>query len=1109
MAQQQQTVLRVETNIPNDDLQNGFGYLVPSQSTGVGSYTGNGIKNNPYIIQVVFPGFFYSKDFAVKDITTVYYTLSGSTSISYDGVIVDTLTSGVKSGVFFIDSPYKYLNVYLSNSSSKVQLYNVPPNQPTLTEDLDLYTDIPIKINKSFAELQDISKRNSDYSIGLSLPGSKKNNSFFEGFFNVDNDTLYFNALRRVPCKVLMNDQTYFNGFMKLNKVSVLNSKVEYDVTLFSTMADLFGQISNNLLKDLDFSGQQYSGFTFNHTFSKNLVANWNKSIFSSDEVPNYFYPVVHNGYNYKEENDDLVVDLSGATSGSTRLFTTTLASGYTDNAAAYAAGVKRYRINSPEDGIYDNQLKPALSVKKMIELIFKTYGYSIKSDFFNTPWFRLLYMYGYFNDDKTKFSYKFLQQDSLPVDGIDISVNIPTGNTIQIIPVKKDTGIPITCSTDLKIGIVYGYFDYYFYDFIYDTIDYNIPANSTGLTTTFSSGFWPVALSDNTKTYVKQATKPLAYLPPQPNTVVSIVEGSDVDFNKIITPDIKQIDFLSSIAKKFNLVFIPNPDNQFEITIEPYQYYIGSGQIYDWTNKLSFDKGFTVEPALNYLESELFLTDQEDGDAGNKFYKDRNNRIYGQNIVYNPTDFKSQQKKIDTIFSPEVIRKWDTSGTTGNGNVQLPLGINYSATNENINKGDTQKVVPAYKGAKTKPKLMYYLGTKNPFLDTYNEIIPTTGVTTNKFRILSSDGTSVVSSLLSPVISHTMPIGNPDSNKKTNDSICNLFNSEQPTDVGVETYNVYTDNDIYKLFYQNRVANIYNKDTRFLNGYFNLNLSDINNLKPIDLIKVNEQYFTWNKIDSFDLTNPELTKVELIQVNNTMSTYPDRYFKYYYCDNPSVVYKFKTDFTNPSLSGTSYGWSIEYDYNVGILSGNTSGYTSTIYDVQSTLGKYVPYSIYEVTKTDYEASGLDRNPNDTLWMYCTFTGVTSGVGVGVGDLNVTNFPSYVANSGNTIQLMNVFTGCTDFSTKATANGIRVGSSTYHGGTPPVSIYSSGVTLNITDTGWIKYNSSAYPTGTYQYMGSTGNVDLGGCVDCSSINYGYPFSDLAAFTIVDCGTACP
>jgi hypothetical protein len=121
----------------------------------------------------------------------------------------------------------------------------------------------------------------------------------------------------------------------------------------------------------------------------------------------------------------------------------------------------------------------------------------------------------------------------------------------------------------------------------------------------------------------------------------VVFTDGAYVDFSLVIDTNIKQIDILASLAKKFNLVIIPDPDVPNQMIIEPYDYYIGSGSIYDWTDKLSFDKGFTVQPALNFIESELILTDQEDGDEANKTYKDRNKLIYGQNIVYNPTDFK------------------------------------------------------------------------------------------------------------------------------------------------------------------------------------------------------------------------------------------------------------------------------------------------------------------------------------------------------------------------------------------------------------------------------------------------------------------------------------
>lgn len=72
--------------------------------------------------------------------------------------------------------------------------------------------------------------------------------------------------------------------------------------------------------------------------------------------------------------------------------------------------------------------------------------------------------------------------------------------------------------------------------------------------------------------------------------------------------------------------------------------------------------------------------------------------------------------------------------------------------------------------------------------------------------------------------------------------------------------------------------------------------------------------------------------------------------------------------------------------------------------------------------------------------------------------------------------------------------------------TPTPSLFSSGATLNVTDTGYIKYESL---TGTtYVYIGSIGTYTITECVICSSINFGYPFADLANFTIIDCGTTC-
>ena len=66
--------------------------------------------------------------------------------------------------------------------------------------------------------------------------------------------------------------------------------------------------------------------------------------------------------------------------------------------------------------------------------------------------------------------------------------------------------------------------------------------------------------------------------------------------------------------------------------------------------------------------------------------------------------------------------------------------------------------------------------------------------------------------------------------------------------------------------------------------------------------------------------------------------------------------------------------------------------------------------------------------------------------------------------------------------------------------------YTTGSTLNVTDTGYIKYSMSSGTT--YQYIGSIGTVVLTNCLDCTTIREGIPFADLAIFTIVNCGNPC-
>ena len=888
---------------------------------------------------------------------------------------------------------------------------NIPSTDVSGTyafEFLDLYDDVPIKINKSVAELQDISKKNSDYSIGLTLPGSKKNNRFFENFFNVDAVSLYFDAASRVPCSVLLNDESYFSGYMRLNKVGVINSKVEYSVTLYSEVGQLFGLIGNNLLKDMNFNDSEYP---FNHTFDlSNVTDKFNYTNFAlNSEYPYpYFYPVVHNGYNY---SGDTVI-FSGS-SDQTRFYSSTnntagLLSGYTSTAAAFAAGNLQFHLNSPTQGLINNQLKPAINIWSLIQLMFKTYGYTIKSDFFNTPWMKTLYMYGYFSSESTKFAYKINNIQELPLSGVKVVFLEDPAQTFNVIVVAGDSGIPCFSLSNITF-----------------TATFTSGAPVSGTIIAGSSGFTQNVgrtLSGGSASVPTSTT--LKYFPVAIGDETPYLDGDFVDFSQVIDQDIKQIDILGSIAKKYNLIFVPDPDVQNQLIIEPFDFYMGTGKIVDWTPKISYDKGFTVEPALNYVESQLLLTDLEDGDEGNKEFKTRNNRIYGRNIVYNPTDFKSQEKKIETIFGPELIRKWDKDGVN---NIGLPLGINYSAASQETVSGTTSRVSWTYQGVKTKPKLFYWLGGFNPFLDTVGEVFTYAPYSTYSAYVSDSSAAFYFQSDRVPVISHTMPMGLADADKINNDSLSILFNSELPVNIGVQTYNVYTENDAYNTFYKNRITNLYDKNTRFLTGNFDLKYSDIKNLFTEDIVKIQEQYFLVNKISEFNLTNRELTKVELLQYNVNPQTYPDRYFQYYYCDNPSKIYKFKTDFTNPNLLDTNFGWSVYYDNQVGSLTGSTTGFTSSFKNVENfSTVVYVPYTMYEVSQATYNSSGIDWSADSMIqYIYSSDLGPF-----------LFNMPTYWVNSGSTRTGVNVFENCAQFTSVRNTYGILTGSSTNHGNLP-------------------------------------------------------------------------
>ena len=300
--------------------------------------------------------------------------------------------------------------------------------------------------------------------------------------------------------------------------------------------------------------------------------------------------------------------------------------------------------------------------------------------------------------------------------------------------------------------------------------------------------------------------------------------------------------------------------------------------------------------------------------------------------------------------------------------------------SNQYTNPAGSTGTAYQYTGVKTKPKLIYNLGPQNIFLDSLGKVFEIQKpYKTYLVKLKRSNGTfphSYDGQETIPVISHTMPMGGMTDSVKAvnnfqNDAACILFQSEVPTYLDVPTYNTFTNNSAYNLYYAGRIANLYSPNTRVITGKFYLKPNEFYNLNPNDVIKIKDQYFLWDQINGYNLTQTELTEVRLIQINNAPSQYPTRYFKYQYCDQTGYTFQLKTDFTNPNLLNTNFGWSVFFDHSLGTIYGNNpqnSGITSTFIYGDNGKDYYVCYTMYEITKDEYE-SGVNLN-----WEYDTLT---------------------------------------------------------------------------------------------------------------------------------------
>ena len=553
---------------------------------------------------------------------------------------------------------------------------------------LDLFKDEDILVSNNVTGLFDIGVLPSEFTRQIHLPGTKKNNAFFDNVYDISITNPYlFSTNTKVPCYLDFDGIYLANGYMQLNKVNLIANKFidSYEVTIYGTNSSFARDINVNYLTDLS------SLAKYNHTASfNNVTASWDGGLFNGDIV----YPMADYGQGWE-----------------------------------YTQGDIYFGLDDYDSGINVQDYKPAIRAKAVLDAIFAENGYTYKSDFLSQDWFQDVYMvcnrqlkypvfanvnlenYGVVKvgpisgsgttdvnvplNTSIRFPWANVLQDESNAIGNNVSYNLPVTSSLRG---ELNLNINVSCSVNNPIQNMYLQ--------CWPTSSYaGGPGSSTTILVNFNDYFKQFKESrqgglnqtfELATKFVTSVLEPGAYYfglnvsdwggSPSPvitldpkGTTKSFWEVTKVNYagdGRVIdiplnmpygTSGIKQIDFLLGLQKKFNLVIYPDKTKLNQFIIETFNDWYKRGQVKDFNKYINLDRPITATPANNLAVNQLSFADTLDTDyISQQFYKGAN-REYGKTYYIDTNNFFSQGVfAVKTTFGNGELLKIPGTGLSG-----------------------------------------------------------------------------------------------------------------------------------------------------------------------------------------------------------------------------------------------------------------------------------------------------------------------------------------------------------------------------------------------------------------------------------------------------------
>lgn len=695
---------------------------------------------------------------------------------------------------------------------------------------LDITNEIAALLNFAIDDIKDFSARSTAWSRTIVLPGTANNNKLFGHIFQVGQSNYYnsalpnvgsnFNAAKAAPCIIFQDQIQTFKGVLRLLQININNGfqgACEYEVSVFGNLVGLNVALSGGKLEDLDFSA-------YNHVYNDaNIVASWDNPGGSG-----YYYPLIDYG---------------------------------TYSALKHDWNIKTFR--------------PALYVRQYIDKMITVAGYRWQAPLLDTPTFKSLIvphakkimtinLSSLFNASSENENYghpppvvifgppelgtlvRFANRTGTGftsnVDGTIFTYN-GTITTNVIIAFKIEGTFTGGAPGLGSIGV----------SLYKNTPDPFFPAWSTVIDTSpFSVGQTAsvnisVAPGDTIQWRVVNTifdsasdvifTNAEFEINSASGTVgVEISIGDTVNPNDNIPQNIRQIDFLVSIVKLYNLYVYEDKFDERLIYITPYIDFYSKNFSYavDWTHKLNRNKVVKVKP-ISELNAKIYkFKFKSDSDYYNDLYRKRYNEGYGDRIYDSEFEFTQQTSEFELVFSSTPLVGYggeDKVYSTIFKQTGNPPTITEEKIDSNIRILQAKKV---------------------------------TGVTIWSIKNGSEPGSPVLNTLTR--YGYAGHLDDPDIPATD-------INFGAPKELFFILNAGSLSNNQFNVYWSGYMREITDKDSKLVTAWFKLDTKDILNLDFSKYVYVDGITFRLNAIKDFDMTSPNDCVVELFKVNSAAYT--------------------------------------------------------------------------------------------------------------------------------------------------------------------------------------------------------------------------------------------